>query len=300
MRKKSGIIFLICVEIFHHIRINSLIVAFILGITDPVLLFEGIFSTSEWCVVEDHFHLISYLHSGTPKIWYVVSKYGTQMIQKRLKKSRTLLDLQTILDEGYDIERVVQKEGQYVIIKPNCFYLTISAGYSCSEMVYFAPISWLRSEYFRTKKLNLKENHLITILLNLIDEDPKKRSNAIHVERLIEKTNELKNLINKTLNKLKTVGITEVNHAEEAINEASICANCGCPCILISIIDMKDNDPTFYCVTDILKMAKENSLKKNEMSIEISMTVEELDRKIERLELKHSPNKKKKVSVTSG
>jgi len=258
------------------------------GVSQPRLSFEGVFATSEWCVEPNYFHLLSYLHSGAHRIWYVLPASMKVVFEKVYSTDQTLITPNELLAKGISVERLIQREGEYVIIKPYCYYITISCGYSCSEVVSFAPLTWFNTEYFRSFKFNLTDKIFYEILLDCAHSCLKKRVLLDAIDVLLDKLKELKYFIACNISKLSVLNITRtVTLDMEEVDERH-CSICQSRCFLMSVVQSKKKKEIVICIDDIMKMvaSKPKETKKHNFVLHVVVNEEDIEKMIEKLKKK--------------
>lgn len=273
------IVFLDCVlnvRILYFLRFAS-------DITIPWLSIEGIFWISDWRSETHGFHTISYLHSGAEKIWYVIPSESTLLFEKLNRKSNTEFSFLTpdfLLQKSCKVKRCTQKEGQYIVIEPGCYYCTLSTGYSLSETVCFASMAWFASENFKKHKITENDFVRIKALLNYSVEESR-ATNSTHdnrtkraeqIKTLLDKINELHGIVLETLEKLDQNDIKAINYSRSSKgNEPEFCSTCDACCYLFSVHlknDDDDNVETILCVSHAVEMIRTKQCKSTELLVE--------------------------------
>ncbi|XP_071938492.1 putative lysine-specific demethylase JMJ16 isoform X2 [Coffea arabica] len=106
---------------------------------------------------EHHLYSLSYIHFGSPKIWYVIPGgycYRFERVVKKhlphclehpelLYKNISQLSPSTLTAEGIPVYRCVQYPGEFVVTFPAAYHSQFDCGFNCSETVNFAPFDWL-------------------------------------------------------------------------------------------------------------------------------------------------------------
>ncbi|XP_027094941.1 putative lysine-specific demethylase JMJ16 isoform X1 [Coffea arabica] len=115
------------------------------------------FSSVCWKAEEHHLYSLSYIHFGSPKIWYVIPGgycYRFERVVKKhlphclehpelLYKNISQLSPSTLTAEGIPVYRCVQYPGEFVVTFPAAYHSQFDCGFNCSETVNFAPFDWL-------------------------------------------------------------------------------------------------------------------------------------------------------------
>lgn len=128
------------------------------GVTVPTLHVGMLFSACCWYRDPHGLPWIEYLHTGKSKIWYSVPNEQsanfrlafTSLVPTHCQNKTVWLPCDTAMvpphmltDRGVSLCRTEQEPGQFVIVFPRAYTSNICTGYSISESVYFAPMSWL-------------------------------------------------------------------------------------------------------------------------------------------------------------
>lgn len=130
------------------------------GVTVPTLHVGMLFSACCWYRDPHGLPWIEYLHTGGSKIWYSVpyeqsSHFRaafTSLVPTHCQNKTVWLPCDTAMvpphmltDRGVSLCRTEQEPGQFVVVFPRAYTSNICTGYSISESVYFAPMSWLET-----------------------------------------------------------------------------------------------------------------------------------------------------------
>lgn len=130
------------------------------GVTVPTLHVGMLFSACCWYRDPHGLPWIEYLHTGGSKIWYSVpfeqsSNFRTaftSLVPTHCQNKTVWLQCDTAMapphmltDRGVSLSRTEQEPGQFVVVFPRAYTSNICTGYSISESVYFAPVSWLET-----------------------------------------------------------------------------------------------------------------------------------------------------------
>ncbi|XP_047327133.1 putative lysine-specific demethylase JMJ16 [Impatiens glandulifera] len=128
------------------------------SILTPKLCMGMCFSSVCWNVAEHHLYAMSYMHLGSPRIWYGCSGIHSLKFESALKKNSFNLQLENLesfhkqaiqippsmlKSEGIPVYRCVQNPGEFVFILPGSYHASFDCGFNCSEKAYFAPIDWI-------------------------------------------------------------------------------------------------------------------------------------------------------------
>lgn len=123
-------------------------------------------ATFAWHLEDVDLYSINYIHFGAPKQWYSVSQADAPKFEKAMKsiyaheakncdqflRHKTFLVSPSLLKNKYGVtvNRVVHREGQFVVTFPIGYHSGYNLGYNCAESVNFALESWL--PYGKTAK----------------------------------------------------------------------------------------------------------------------------------------------------
>ncbi|EDO46479.1 predicted protein [Nematostella vectensis] len=122
------------------------------GLSLPWLSIGMVFSTDRWKVHPLQMYTLSYLHTSADKVWYGVPEADVAKFPGSLRPSQadihdgkdSMVSPSNLLREtGLTVTRLVQKQGQFVVVSPKAYHCSISSGYSISESVAFAFPDWL-------------------------------------------------------------------------------------------------------------------------------------------------------------
>ncbi|CAN0886047.1 Lysine-specific demethylase JMJ703 [Linum grandiflorum] len=137
------------------------------------------FSSLPWKIAEHHLYSLSYMHLGSPKIWYAVPGSHRSVFDATMKKCQSglgrkysktqhyrrvsyiqisrmevvlihallvqLLKLTPTMlkSEGMPVYRCVQYPGEFVLVLPRSHYSNFDSGFNCCESINLAPLEWL-------------------------------------------------------------------------------------------------------------------------------------------------------------
>jgi len=145
-------------------------VGFVQDVTVPWVHLDMIFSVKPWQTHPLALYTVEYLHSGADKIWYGVAAGERNKFESLYGKKDSeateavrvdkMVSPSSLTDSGLTVTRVVQKQGQFVIVFPEAYYSSVSCGYSISEAVGFAPPDWvvLGSKRYKVSSVRLSDN----------------------------------------------------------------------------------------------------------------------------------------------
>ncbi|RMD43318.1 hypothetical protein DV735_g1877, partial [Chaetothyriales sp. CBS 134920] len=128
-------------------------------------------ATFAWHLEDVDLYSINYIHFGAPKQWYSISQKDAPKFENAMKsiwgqdaktcdqflRHKTYLVSPSILKQkfGVTVNKVVHREGQFVITFPIGYHSGYNLGYNCAESVNFAIENWL--QYGKTARKCLCE-----------------------------------------------------------------------------------------------------------------------------------------------
>jgi hypothetical protein len=117
-------------------------------------------ATFAWHLEDVDLYSINYIHFGAPKQWYSISQKDAPKFEAAMKsiwgsdakacdqflRHKTYLISPSILKSkfGVNVNKVVHREGQFVITFPIGYHSGYNLGYNCAESVNFAIENWLQ------------------------------------------------------------------------------------------------------------------------------------------------------------
>lgn len=117
-------------------------------------------ATFAWHLEDVDLYSINYIHFGAPKQWYSISQKDAPKFEAAMKsiwesdakacdqflRHKTYLISPSILKSKYgvNVNKVVHREGQFVITFPIGYHSGYNLGYNCAESVNFALENWLQ------------------------------------------------------------------------------------------------------------------------------------------------------------
>jgi hypothetical protein len=123
-------------------------------------------ATFAWHLEDVDLYSINYIHFGAPKQWYSVSQKDAPKFENAMKsiwgqdakacnqflRHKTYLVSPALLKSKYGVtvNKIVHREGQFVITFPIGYHSGYNLGYNCAESVNFAIPNWLN--YGKTAK----------------------------------------------------------------------------------------------------------------------------------------------------
>ncbi|XP_075997057.1 lysine (K)-specific demethylase 5Ba isoform X2 [Genypterus blacodes] len=134
------------------------ITADICGMKLPWLYVGMCFSSFCWHI-EDHWsYSINYLHWGEPKTWYGAPGYAAEHLEGVMKKLApelfqsqpdllhqlvTIMNPNTLMNNGVPIYRTNQCAGEFVITFPRAYHSGFNQGFNFAEAVNFCTMDWM-------------------------------------------------------------------------------------------------------------------------------------------------------------
>ncbi|XP_069012318.1 lysine (K)-specific demethylase 5Ba [Embiotoca jacksoni] len=134
------------------------ITADICGMKLPWLYVGMCFSSFCWHI-EDHWsYSINYLHWGEPKTWYGAPGYAAEHLESVMKKLApelfesqpdllhqlvTIMNPNTLMNNGIPIYRTNQCAGEFVITFPRAYHSGFNQGFNFAEAVNFCTMDWM-------------------------------------------------------------------------------------------------------------------------------------------------------------
>ncbi|XP_047981722.1 putative lysine-specific demethylase JMJ16 isoform X1 [Salvia hispanica] len=123
----------------------------------PQIFIGMCFASECWRNEDHHLYSLSYMHMGSPKVWYsipgkcffkfakVVKKWFPKLSKhpELLHEHVAQLSPSVLIAEGIPVFRCLQYPFEYVVTFPGAYHSKFSCGFNCSEAVCFAPIDWL-------------------------------------------------------------------------------------------------------------------------------------------------------------
>lgn len=256
---------------------------FVQDITIPWLHFDMLFSVKPWQTHPLSLYTVEYHHNGAEKIWYCVPAGETKNLasfleQEGCKEVGTSLEDKMIspnslTEGGVEVTRVVQKEGQFVVVFPEVYVCSISCGYSISEAVSFAPSDWLLVGSKRYKELQdpawLKEFTYDRLLVGLAEQ--LREENQHVVQCLLEELKIVRDEEKSFMTELLEVGLVDTvdqdnsgvgstgKKGKKSITSWSkadsscvlYCEECDKPCYLSAVTS--DVEPRVLCLKHAIK-----------------------------------------------
>ncbi|XP_031618620.1 protein Jumonji [Contarinia nasturtii] len=281
----------------------------ITGVTVPTLHVGMLFSACCWYRDPHGLPWIEYLHTGGSKIWYSVPNEQSANFRTAFTSLVPTLSNKTVwlpcdtamvpphmlTDRGVSLCRTEQEPGQFVVVFPRAYTSNICTGYSISESVYFAPMSWLE-----TAKEDFKDIHdscepaMFSLEQLLFSVASDVRTNVDILETVLPM---LKEVYEREIKERSEIQASGVNQTEKIVlkpkkpqaeeNECDICrAN-----VYISWI--RCDDDSIYCLHHAVKYLKNNRIQAKQCKLLFMYKKEEIEDLINKVNEKINQHKKK-------
>uniref|UniRef100_A0A336MU90 CSON001431 protein n=1 Tax=Culicoides sonorensis TaxID=179676 RepID=A0A336MU90_CULSO len=238
------------------------------GVTVPTIHVGMLFSACCWYRDPHGLPWIEYMHTGGSKIWYGVpdeqsSNFRTaltNLIPTHCQNKTVWLPCDTAMvpphmltDKGVSLCRTEQEPGQFVLVFPRAYTSSICTGYTVSESVMFASISWLE-----TAKADYEDMHdscepamfSLEQLLFAIASDQRSTKNKNKIAEEFECEFCRANL-----------SISMVKVKQESSDSGS----------------NNDDEETVYCLHHALKNLQNNRLQAKYCKLAFSYTIDEIE-----------------------
>ena len=127
------------------------------GVTSPFVYFGSPESCFPLHTEDLDLHFISYLHSGKPKIWYIIHKSSVNKLLALvdqvhpdapscinvLRHKDLLLTPYFLKKKSISFDTIIQEPGQFVVSLPRSYHMGYNVGNNIAEAVNFATDSWI-------------------------------------------------------------------------------------------------------------------------------------------------------------
>eukprot|EP00923_Selenidium_pygospionis_P034592 GHVN01060248.1.p1 GENE.GHVN01060248.1~~GHVN01060248.1.p1 ORF type:complete len:506 (+),score=37.43 GHVN01060248.1:281-1798(+) len=130
------------------------------GVTSPWLYIGMVLSTFCWHTEDNYFAAVNYQHYGAPKVWYIIPPNKAQAMQRVMKEYHANKQLSSVIHsltfqislallaaQKIPVNRIVQRQNEYVLLWPKAFHAGVNVGYNCNEACNVAPPFWLMDGY---------------------------------------------------------------------------------------------------------------------------------------------------------
>ncbi|XP_041836282.1 lysine (K)-specific demethylase 5Ba [Melanotaenia boesemani] len=230
------------------------VTADICGMKVPWLYVGMCFSSFCWHI-EDHWsYSINYLHWGEPKTWYGAPGYAAEHLESVMKKLApelfesqpdllhqlvTIMNPNTLMNNGVPIYRTNQCAGEFVITFPRAYHSGFNQGFNFAEAVNFCTVDWMpigRKCVVHYRQLSrycvFSHDEMVCNMALKADSVDVDLASAVlgEMTAMIEEERELREKINK----MGVVQSRQVDY-EELPDEERQCCKCRTTCYLSGI-----------------------------------------------------------------
>ncbi|CAI2368030.1 unnamed protein product [Moneuplotes crassus] len=165
------------------------------GVNNPYIYIGGWKTMFGWHKEDLDLYSINYLHFGAPKYWYSIDldsnsdfeglarKTFTERFEKcseYLRHKNTLVHPVFLKKKGIKIRKIVQKPGEFVVLRATAYHCGFNSGFNIAEAVNFALFDWIERVASGVKFCNcIKDSvkiNMSSFCQTLIDKFKKTRS----------------------------------------------------------------------------------------------------------------------------
>uniref|UniRef100_A0A3Q2Z889 [histone H3]-trimethyl-L-lysine(4) demethylase n=1 Tax=Hippocampus comes TaxID=109280 RepID=A0A3Q2Z889_HIPCM len=230
------------------------ITADICGMKLPWLYVGMCFSSFCWHI-EDHWsYSINYLHWGEPKTWYGAPSYAAEHLEGVMKKLApelfesqadllhqlvTIMNPNTLMNNGVPIYRTNQCAGEFVITFPRAYHSGFNQGFNFAEAVNFCTMDWMpvgRGCVKHYRQLNrycvFSHDEMVCNMAFKADTLDVELASAVQKEMdaMVQEEEELREKINK-------MGVVQTRQVDYELlpDEERQCCKCWTTCYLSGI-----------------------------------------------------------------
>uniref|UniRef100_A0A665U028 [histone H3]-trimethyl-L-lysine(4) demethylase n=1 Tax=Echeneis naucrates TaxID=173247 RepID=A0A665U028_ECHNA len=230
------------------------VTADICGMKVPWLYVGMCFSSFCWHI-EDHWsYSINYLHWGEPKTWYGAPGYAAEHLESVMKKLApelfesqpdllhqlvTIMNPNTLMNNGVPIYRTNQCAGEFVITFPRAYHSGFNQGFNFAEAVNFCTMDWMsigRNCVAHYRQLSrycvFSHDEMICNMATKADVMDVELASAVQKEMtiMIQEEEELRAKINK-------MGVVQSRQVDYEVlpDEERQCSKCRTTCYLSGI-----------------------------------------------------------------
>lgn len=130
------------------------------GVNMPYLYVGGWKTMFGWHKEDLDLYSINLLHLGAPKYWYCIDldsnddfeEFSQKMFSNRFEKcseylrhKNTLIHPIVLKNKGIKLRKIVQKPGEFIILRTKAYHAGFNSGYNIAEAVNFALFDWIAS-----------------------------------------------------------------------------------------------------------------------------------------------------------
>lgn len=111
-----------------------------------------------WHKEDMDLYSINYLHMGKPKFWYCIPLSDSERFERFcqfhfhdeysscsefLRHKTTQISPTILRRAGINVQKIVQRPGEYVVIFAGAYHMGFNSGFNCAEAVNFALPRWI-------------------------------------------------------------------------------------------------------------------------------------------------------------
>uniref|UniRef100_A0A3Q4A970 [histone H3]-trimethyl-L-lysine(4) demethylase n=1 Tax=Mola mola TaxID=94237 RepID=A0A3Q4A970_MOLML len=230
------------------------VTADICGMKLPWLYVGMCFSSFCWHI-EDHWsYSINYLHWGEPKTWYGAPGYAAEQLESVMKNLApelfesqpdllhqlvTIMNPNTLMNNGVPIYRTNQCAGEFVITFPRAYHSGFNQGFNFAEAVNFCTMDWMpigRSCVAHYRELSrycvFSHDEMVCNMASKADTMEVELAAAVQREVLVMVQEE--ESLREKINKMGVVQSQQVDY-EVLPDEEQQCCKCRTTCYLSGI-----------------------------------------------------------------
>jgi [histone H3]-trimethyl-L-lysine9/36 demethylase len=139
------------------------------GVNLPYLYVGGWKTMFGWHKEDLDLYSINYLHHGAPKYWYCIDTDSSEDFEKFTKRcfpdkfekcteylrhKNTLVHPVVLRNNGIKLRKIVQKPGEFVVLRATAYHAGFNSGFNIAEAVNFASLEWVKSFANKVKFCN--------------------------------------------------------------------------------------------------------------------------------------------------
>ncbi|XP_034022739.1 lysine (K)-specific demethylase 5Ba [Thalassophryne amazonica] len=230
------------------------VTADICGMKLPWLYVGMCFSSFCWHI-EDHWsYSVNYLHWGEPKTWYGAPCYAAEHLEAVMKKLApelfdsqpdllhqlvTIMNPNTLMNNGVPIYRTNQCAGEFVITFPRAYHSGFNQGFNFAEAVNFCTMDWMPLgrncvEHYRqlSRYCVFSHDEMVCNMASKADTMDIELASAVHKDMVVMVQEE--EALRKKICKMGVVQSQQVDY-ELLPDEARQCCKCRTTCYLSGI-----------------------------------------------------------------
>jgi jumonji domain-containing protein 2 len=128
------------------------------GVNMPYLYVGGWKTMFGWHKEDLDLYSINFLHLGAPKYWYCIDVDSSEDFEKftqkwfrdkfekcteYLRHKNTLVHPVVLKNNGIKLRKIVQKPGEFVVLRATAYHAGFNSGFNLAEAVNFASFSWV-------------------------------------------------------------------------------------------------------------------------------------------------------------